>query len=353
MWARLVPALTERGFDVRVTTLVEEGAFFHELRKKGIQVSCAHMSRRTDLGGLRRAFDAVAGGTDLVVSMSVNAQAVSVIMAARAGVPHVTVDHAGPGLSLRLHQRLLMRVVAWHVDRLIAVSPTQLDRLLPLGFRADRITIIPNAIEPLEPTEPRAQTRRRLGAAPDDFVALLVADLRPVKNAAAFVDIVARAHARNPRVRGFIAGAGPELSLVSEAAARTAGAVELLGARHDVPNLMNAADVVSLTSRTEGQPIVLLEAMSLGKPIVSTAVGGVTDLVIDGETGLLVSPKEPAAFVEALLRLAVDTRLGERLGAAGRTRQRERFSAQRATSVYAETFLEVIERGRAGSRRRS
>jgi glycosyltransferase involved in cell wall biosynthesis len=346
LWALLIPALAARGFDVRVMTLVDEGEFFHELRSKGIDVTCANMRRRTDIRGLRRAFAGLAGGTDLIVSQSVNAQTVGALMAWKARVPHVTIDHAGPGLTLRLHQRILLRVVARTVDLLIAVSALQLERLLPLGFDRERIRIIPNAVEPLAPTEEREETRRRLGFGENDVVALLVADLRPVKNARAFVEAVAQAHAADARVRGLIAGDGPEFASVSAAAAASSGAVELLGARSDVANLMNAADVVCLTSRTEGQPLVLLEAMSIGRPVIATAVGGVTELVADGETGLLVPEGDGDAFTRALLTLAGAHELRLRLGEAGRLRHRERFAADRMVDAYARTFLETIERSR-------
>jgi L-malate glycosyltransferase len=346
IWALLIPALAARGFRVRVLTLVEEGAFFHELRSKGVDVRCAHMSRRTDVSGLRRAFGYLPDDVDLIVSQSVNAQTVGALMARKARVPHVTIDHAGPGLTLRLHRRLLLRVVARTVDVLVAVSPLQLERLLPLGFAGERIQIIPNAVEPLDPTEARDETRRRLGLADHDVVALLVADLRPVKNARAFVEAVAEAHDTDTRIRGLVVGDGPEFPRVSAVAAASHGVVELLGARLDVANLMNAADVVCLTSRTEGQPLVILEAMSLGRAVVSTAVGGVTEFGVDEETGLLVPEGDRAAFARALVKLAEAPELRLRLGEAGRLRHRERFSAARMVDAYASTFREVIERGR-------
>jgi L-malate glycosyltransferase len=346
MWALLIPALAERGFRVRVLTLVEEGAFFHELRSKGVDVTCAHMSRRTDLRGLRRAFGDLPEGIDLIVSQSVNAQTVGALMARKARVPHVTIDHAGPGLTLRLHQRLLLRAVARTIDVLIAVSPLQLERLVPLGFARERIRIIPNAVEPIAPTEGRDETRRGLGFGDHDVVALLVADLRPVKNARAFVEAVAQAHDSDPRIRGLVVGDGPEFASVSAVAAASGAHVELLGARSDVANLMNAADVVCLTSRTEGQPLVILEAMSLGRAVVSTAVGGVTELVVDGETGLLVPEGDRAAFARALVKLADAPELRLRLGEAGRLRHREGFAAARMVDAYAGTFLETIEGSR-------
>jgi glycosyltransferase involved in cell wall biosynthesis len=344
IWALLIPRLAARGFAVRVVTLMEEGAFFHQLAAQGIDVTCAHMRNRFDLRGLRRAFDVLRHGTDLIVSQSVNAQTVGVFMARKASVPHVTIDHAGPGLALRLHRRLLLRFVARRVDLLIAVSSLQLSRLLPFGFDPERIVIIPNGSVPLVPTETRDETRLRLGVEPDAFLALLVADLRPVKNAVAFVGGVARAHAEDPRIRGLIVGDGPERAGAEAAAAASGGAVALLGARGDVAELMNAADAICLTSHTEGQPLVVLEAMSLGRPVVATRVGGLTELVSDEETGLLVPDGDLDAFASALRALADDPALQQRLGDAGKERHAALFSADRMADDYAGALRAVIER---------
>jgi glycosyltransferase involved in cell wall biosynthesis len=351
-WVTLLAGLAERGFDVRLLTLVDEGPFFHEVRSRGIDVSCAHMSRRTDLRGLRRAFRSLGYGPDLVVSQSVNAQTVGAVMARKARVPHVTIDHAGPGLALRLHQRLLLRAVAPTVDLLIAVSPLQLERLLTLGFRRDRIAFIPNAVEQLVPTEGREEARKRLGVDETDVVALLVADLRPVKEAHLFVEAVTRAHRRDVRVKGFVAGSGPEFERVAEAASRSDGAVQMLGARLDVPDLMNAADIVCLSSATEALPMTLLEAMSLGRAVIATAVGGVTEIVVNEKTGILVPSRQPEAFAEAILRLAADPLLQLTLGKAGRARQLEKFDVAPMIDAYAEALESVIARrqSRATSR---
>lgn len=351
MWSVLVPALAARGFPVQVLTLVEEGAFFHRLQAQGIPAACAHLRRRSDLRGLRRAFRFLDSGTDLVISQSVNAQTVGAVLAWRAGVPHVTIDHAGPGLQLRWHQRVLLRGVARSVDLLLAPSALQLQRLVPLGFAPSRIRIIPNGVEPLVPTETRAETRARLGLGAGEAVALLVADLRPVKQAHEFVVAVAEARAREPRLRGLIAGDGPERATVTAAALQSDGAVELLGERTDVADLMNAADVVCLTSRTEGQPISLLEAMSLAKPVLAPAVGGIPELVLDETTGLLVPAGNRAAFVDALVRLARDEPLRLRLGKAARDRHREHFDAASMVEAYAAAFTEVVECRRVGGRR--
>jgi glycosyltransferase involved in cell wall biosynthesis len=166
-----------------------------------------------------------------------------------------------------------------------------------------------------------------------------------------FVDALRRAHARDSRVTGLVAGAGPELPRVSAAAEASAGAVRVLGARLDVPDLMHAADVVCLTSATEGLPMVLLEAMSLGRAVVATAVDGVTDVVAPGETGLLVPRGDAVAFADALLRLNRSPSLQDDLGRGGRARYRDRFTAARMTEEYAAVFERALRsRDRARAR---
>jgi glycosyltransferase involved in cell wall biosynthesis len=349
-WTALLPGLRDRGFPVQVLTLRGEGPFFYELQQRGIDVTCAHMTRRTDIAGLRRALRVVHEGTDLLVSQNVNAQAVGVLLARRAHVPHVTIDQTPPGISMRRYQRLLVRGVARSADLLIGVSSAQLERFRSLGFKDDRIVIIPNAVERLSPTEDRLTTRKRLGADDDEMIVLLVADLRPQKEAHVFTKAVRLAHTADPRIKGFVAGDGPEFPRVAADAAESRGAVTMLGARLDIADLVNAADIVGLSSSSEGLPIALLEAMSLGKPVVATAVAGVTDAVVPDETGLLVPQQDARAFADALLRLARDGDLRQRLGAAGQARQLAFFDAPRMVDSYAHAFESVLAASRPSSK---
>jgi glycosyltransferase involved in cell wall biosynthesis len=120
--------------------------------------------------------------------------------------------------------------------------------------------------------------------------------------------------------------------------------IEVLGERDDVADLLAAADVVCLSSFTEAFPMILLEAMALGLPVISTDVGGVREAVVDGETGLLVAPGDAGALANALRTLAADSALRERLGANALARH-ERFTLDAMVDGYAN----VIER--AGGRR--
>ena len=142
------------------------------------------------------------------------------------------------------------------------------DALRDLGYRSDRTTVIPNGIPLPSPLRRRKAVRAELGVDGEDVLALLVATLRPEKRAPVFVEAVRHAHAREPRVRGVIAGGGPELERVRTLAAATPDVVRVLGERSDVADLIAAADLVCLTSAFEGLPITALEAMALSRPLV-------------------------------------------------------------------------------------
>lgn len=339
--ATLAPAIRARGFDPAVLTLRGEGPFFDELARQGIRVRCAGMRSRFDLPGVRRAL-AVAGlWPDLVVTQGLDAQLVGSLIARRVGVPHVTVHHKQPELTLSLHRRLLTRVVGRTVDLVIAVTNVQVPDLVELGFREGRIVVIPNGVPDSAPTASRSAVRSRLGLTDDEFVALLVATLRPEKRADVFVRDVEDAARRDPRIRGLVAGDGPERDLV---ASRAGPAVMLLGARSDIADLIEACDVLCLTSSAEALPMAVLEAMAGGRAVVATDVGGIADVVQDRLTGRIIPPQVGGALVDVLVELTASPQTVVSMGSAARVRYLERYSADRMADRYAARFAELLRR---------
>jgi glycosyltransferase involved in cell wall biosynthesis len=139
--------------------------------------------------------------------------------------------------------------------------------------------------------------------------------------------------------RAAIVGDGPDRTAV---AAELGDAGELLGERDDVAEQLARADVFVLSSRSEGLPMAILEAMAAGLPVVATAVGGIPELVADGETGLLVPPGDADALAEALRRLVADPELRRRLGDAARTRVEERFSLAATRRAHVELYDRLL-----------
>lgn len=142
--------------------------------------------------------------------------------------------------------------------------------------------------------------------------------------------------------RAAIVGDGPDRP---EVEAELGGAGELLGEREDVPDLLAGADVFVLSSRSEGLPLSILEAMAAGLPVVASAVGGIPELVVDGETGFLVPPGDPRALADALGRLLAAVELRRAFGRAGRARVERAFSVAAARQAHVELYERLLAGG--------
>jgi glycosyltransferase involved in cell wall biosynthesis len=348
-WATLIPALRDRAAEVRLLCLNDEGPLFEELRDQGVPARCLHLGGRTDTRALRSALSEASGKPGAVVTRGVSPQLVGQAIAGRAGAAHVLNEHTpltadGELLPARPHQVLLTRAVAPFVDRVIAVSERQRAPLERLGYRGDRIVVVPNGLfeADVAVTRDRATVRRKLGLEEGDFAVVCVANLRPEKGARAFVEALRQARLQVPRLRGLLVGDGPERTEL-EALSGEVGVV-VLGSRGDAPDLIAASDALCLLSDAEALPISILEAMALSRPVVTTDVGGTAEAVAHAETGLIVPPGDVGAAAGALARLAVQPEWARQLGERGRERQRERFSGAAMAAGYERALAEVATR---------
>ena len=355
-WAILVPELAERGFDARVITLDGRGPCFDELRACGVPIACAHLRHRSDPIGLARVVRLAGTQSCAIVSRGVSAHLVGNVLARRQRAAHVVTEHLGAdplGIRpLRKHQQLLLGPMRPRVSAVVTVTATQREHLVRDGYPPHVIRVIPNGVADDPPVRDRAALRAELGVDQGAFLAVLVAALRPEKRAGMFVEQVTTAHRAEPSVHGLVVGDGPDTSAVERAARQSGGAVRFLGFRADAVDIMHAADVVCLTSAVEALPMSVLEAMSVARPVVAFGVGGLSEAVADGETGLLIPPDRPSDMATALVRLARDAARAEELGRAGRARQQRSFSIQAMTRSYAE-LLAALHRPRRAARGRA
>lgn len=169
---------------------------------------------------------------------------------------------------------------------------------------------------------------------------LLVGRMLRTKGIVEFVEAARRLRAAGTPVEFVLAGAPDEqnpdsLSKVELRAWQESGLVTWLGFRHDVLDLMADSNIVALPSYREGLPKALIEAMAVGRPIVATDVPGCREAVTDGDNGLLVPPRDAAAFATAITRLTVDPTLRARMGARGRARAEAEFASR---TVIAQTL---------------
>ena len=249
------------------------------------------------------------------------------------------------GWAFKAHRGWAARAYLW-ADRLmsplttmtICVAESERDAgLRARTCRAARTVVIHNGVELERP-------RRGPATAAVPLTLLSVGRLRPPKDFTTLVRAVAALPAGSARLR--IAGDGPgRADLEAEIARLGLGqAVALLGTRPDVDELLAASDVFVLSSASEGLPMSVLEAMAAGLPVVASAVGGVPELVRDGETGLLVPPGDAAALGAALARLVADPALAGRLGAAGRRLVERDFSVARCRQAHLDAYRAALRR---------
>lgn len=192
----------------------------------------------------------------------------------------------------------------------------------------------------------RARARRMLGIADDAVVVGTVGNLVAKKDhstlvrAARELDRDFISSGRRAHVELVIVGSGPLAGEIRAEAATAGVAVHLLGMRSDVPDLLPGFDVFCLSSRFEGLPIAMLEAMASGVPVVASAVGGVPEVLTHGDDGLLVAAGDPAALAAAIGKVIDDAGLAAALGAAGR-RRAAAFSLDRAVARTVAVYDEV------------
>jgi len=237
--------------------------------------------------------------------------------ARRAGVPVVVHSvHGFPfhGFQPRPVRALyvaLERAAARWTDSFICVSDADIDKGERHGiFRRGQVVRIRSGIDlgPLRAAAGRGVAlRRELGIPAGAPLAVMVACLKPQKDPLTFVRLAGRVRAALPESRFLLVGDGELRPAIERARAATglADALLLSGWRRDIPAIMDAADVVVLTSLHEGLPRVVPEAMAAGRPVVATAVDGTPEAVRHGETGYLMTPGDDeggARFVIELLR---------------------------------------------------
>jgi len=232
------------------------------------------------------------------------------------------------------------------------VARSDRDRGLAAGIGHDgQYRILRSGIDPSLYTAPagaRDRLRASIGAKPDDVVVGSITNFKRQKGPLDLVEAARLARLRDGRLLFLIAGDGPLRAEVASAIARAdlRSAVHLLGWRDDVPELFAAMDIFLLTSLFEGLPRVVLQAIAASVPVVATATGGVAEVVVDGESGLLVPPGRPAAAADAIVALAGDPKARVRFAQAARTGLGEEFDIRRMLTQLEELYEEVLTGGR-------
>ena len=239
--------------------------------------------------------------------------------------------------------------------RIVTLGTAARDEIIDV-FRVhpERIVVIPNGVDPrrIRPSRTREEIRRSLRLAPDTRVTLSLGALTWEKDPLAQVAVAAEVTRRSPGAVFLIAGDGPLRAQVARAVVDRGlgGRVSLLGNRPDPGDLLAAADVVLMTSRTEGMPGAAIEAAMAGVPVVAYSAGGMSEAIRDGTTGLLAPLGDVGALTGHLLTLFRDVEGRRRMGRAAAEWSRSTFHIGVVATGYARLYRQILSDRRASTR---
>jgi glycosyltransferase involved in cell wall biosynthesis len=293
------------------------------------------------------------GAFDLVHTHLIHADVLGGVAARLAGVPVVvSTKHGYENYDRTSRAYRLAGLTARWTRKVITISDALSRKVAEVErIPTEKLTTIHYGIDCAVPgPEPsREAVRRSLRVPPTAFAVLSTGRLVPVKGYPYLIEAVAKLRARGSAVVLLIAGDGPDRALLQAQAERLGAAdcVRFLGWRADVSSLLAGADAFALATLGEGFGLAILEAMAQRLPVVATRVVAVPEIVQDGETGLLVPPRDPAALAEALFALERDPDLRRRFAAAGYRRALDRFSVARMVRDTEGVYADVLGVGAA------
>lgn len=343
----LVEGLRRRGH--RSVLVCPPGSRVEErARATDFEVVPVRMANELDLASVARLKSAFERAKpDLVHLHTGRATWLGGLAARLADLPAITTRRMDREVRRTWRTRLVYGAL---VERVVAISPAVDACLRAGGVPTDKITTIASAVDPdvLRPKIDRAAVRSALEVPSATRVLLAAGALVPRKGIDVLIDALALLAQRGIAPIAWIAGDGPERAALEERAARAgvADRVRFLGTRSDVPDLLAAADVFVHPARREGLGVAALEAMALARPVIASRVGGLTDSIVDGRTGLLVPPSDPRALADAIERIVGDAPLCAALGRAGPTRVAEGFLAEQMVGAYEALYRDVLAQRR-------
>ncbi len=231
------------------------------------------------------------------------------------------------------------RALARMTTRLVAVGERVRNDLIGAGIgRREQYAVIPPGVE--VEAIPGREARERLGLPADAPVVAFVARLTSVKRPDRFVEVASRVAEQVADAVFVVAGEGELFEETRRAAAPLGDRVRFLGWRSDIETIYGAADVVALTSDNEGMPVSLIEAAAAGRATVTTDVGSAAEVVIDGETGIVVG-RDADRLAEAVITVLTEPGLRDRFGQAAAVHAAERFGRLRLVDDYAALYEEL------------
>ncbi len=336
---RLVERLPRDRFEISALCPFES-PFTRKLRAAGCRILIAPVTDDPRWSTLQLAATFVAHyGIQVMHAHLSNAHALACLAGALTGVPALATIHgrALPMLDLEIYRM--------GQTQLSVVCQNAYLHALGLGVREEDVHLIPNGVDcaTFQPAPERGTLQNLLGLAPGTPLVGFVGRLAPEKGPEVFVRMAWLTQRSLPEVHFVLIGDGPQRASV-EAGVKSAGLadrVHFAGVQHDLPPLYASLDLYVASSHTEGMPLALLEAMAMGIPAVVSEVGGMTEIVEHGVSGVLVPPREPERLARAVEALMGAPERRTSMGVAARERVQSKFALDASVAAMGDLLSYV------------
>jgi len=355
--ARTVALLDRKRYHPIVCCLWKSGPVAEEIERKGVKVICLGARSRLDLTVVPKLFRLLKREEiHIIHSFLFHANMLGRIVGRLAGVPVILCSERTMEMEGK-HRLFVNRLTAPLADKVIAVCEAVREfAIAEIGIRPDKLITIYNGIDlnefsPNPNQEETEEAKRELGITPSHKVVGTVGHLEEEKGCEYLLRAAAQVSVQDEKVIFLLVGDGSQRAKL-ETLAQDLGIssqVMFMGHRNDVPKLLSVMDVFVLPSLYEGLPNALLEALAACRPVVATQVGGIPEVVADGETGILIPPRDPGALAGAICALLKDRERAREMGMAGRKRVERLFSVETMVAKT-EALYEELTREKLGSK---
>jgi len=331
--------------NVSVFCIGKKGEYAKELEKHNIDVSLLN-GRKYPLKNAFMLGQILKKGKFDVVHSHSGVDRDAVLGAMLAGVRIIVHTDHGRFYPDSKWSRINHKFFSRFRDKVITVSD-ELKSFMgnEVGVEQDKLTRIYNGVATNNLDIDVNKKKKELGISPDDKVIGIIARLAPVKDHKTLFLAFKKVREKISNVKLLVIGDGRQKDILMKQADDIGEQKNIifLGAREDVPELLQIMEVACLSSTHEGHSITLTEAMAAAKPVVATDVGGNPELVIDNVTGILVPPQNPDEMADALLKLLDNEKLRKSMGEAGRKRIKEKFSIENTVKEYEKLYFDLAK----------
>jgi glycosyltransferase involved in cell wall biosynthesis len=250
-------------------------------------------------------------------------------------------------LIFKIYESTISKFVIAQASLIVAIAKQLVSRALHLGASPTKIRVIPHGIDPniYSPNNLGSNIRARFGIEEDDKVIGFVGRLVPLKGIKYLLEALKIINKKMDKVKVLIVGDGPqrrELEILINKNLKRNVIFTGFISKEDLPNIYPALDIFTLPSLTEGLSNTLLEAMACGKPVITTSVGGNSELVDNGKNGYLIQPKSSKELAERIVDLLHDPNKRIQMGRRGRDTILRRYTWEKIIPIYEDAYEQIL-----------